>query len=109
MVKRILIILISVILVSQLLTGCSNKTVKIDYDNMDYDVTISYEPKYDDDIFDDLSLEKIREILGVIMDKVLLDDNIEFASKTKLDKIMNPYQVNADSILELINEVRRAI
>lgn len=102
MVKKILIILLSVMLVSQLLTGCSNKTAQTDYEDRDYDVTISYEPKYDDDIFDDLSSEDIREILGVIMDKVLLDDDIEFVAKTKLDKVMNPHQVNADSIIESV-------
>lgn len=100
--KRILIILISIILVSQILTGCSNKTVKIDSEDADYDVTISYEPKYDDDIFEDLSREEIREILGVIMDKVLLDDDIEFVAQTKLDKVMNPHQVNADAIIESV-------
>lgn len=100
--KRILIILISIILVSQILTGCSNKTVKIDSEDVDYDVTISYEPKYDDDIFEDLSREEIREILGVIMDKVLLDEDIEFVAQTKLDKVMNPHQVNADAIIESV-------
>lgn len=65
-----------------------------------YDVTISYEPQYDSDIFGDLSNEKIREILGEIMDNVLLDDNIEFVAKTKIDKILNPHQVNADEIIE---------
>ncbi len=100
--KRILIILISIILVSQILTGCSNKTVKIDSEDADYDVTISYEPKYDDDIFEDLSREEIREILGVIMDKVLLDEDIEFVAQTKLDKVMNPHQVNADAIIESV-------
>jgi hypothetical protein len=101
-VKRILIILISIILVSQILTGCSNKTVKIDSEAADYDVTISYEPKYDDDIFEDLSKEEIRDILGVIMDKVLLDEDIEFVAQTKLDKVMNPHQVNADAIIESV-------
>jgi hypothetical protein len=101
-VKRILIILISIIFVSQILTGCSNKTVKIDSEDADYDVTISYEPKYDDDIFEDLSREEIREILGVIMDKVLLDEDIEFVAQTKLDKVMNPHQVNADAIIESV-------
>ena len=100
--KRILIILISIILVSQILTGCSNKTVKIDSEDADYDVTISYEPKYDDDIFEDLSREEIREILGVIMDKVLLDEDIEFVAQTKLDKVMNPHQVNADALIESV-------
>ena len=100
--KRILIILISIILVSQILTGCSNKTVKIDSEDADYDVTISYEPKYDDDIFEDLSREEIREILGVIMDKVLLDEDIEFVAQTKLDKVTNPHQVNADAIIESV-------
>ena len=100
--KRILIILISIILVSQILKGCSNKTVKIDSEDADYDVTISYEPKYDDDIFEDLSREEIREILGVIMDKVLLDEDIEFVAQTKLDKVMNPHQVNADAIIESV-------
>lgn len=100
--KRILIILISIILVSQILTGCSNKTVKIDSEDADYDVTISYEPKYDDDIFEDLSKEEIREILGVIMDEVLLDEDIEFVAQTKLDKVTNPHQVNADAIIESV-------
>lgn len=100
--KRILIILISIILVSQILTGCSNKTVKIDSEDADYDVTISYEPKYDDDIFEDLSKEEIREILGVIMDKVLLDEDIELVAQTKLDKVTNPHQVNADAIIESV-------
>lgn len=100
--KRILIILISIILVSQILTGCSNKTVKIDSEDADYDVTISYEPNYDDDIFEDLSREEIREILGVIMDEVLLDEDIEFVAQTKLDKVMNPHQVNADAIIESV-------
>lgn len=102
MVKKILIILLSVILFSQVLTGCSNKTVPIEYEDRDYDVTMSYEPKYDDDMFDDLSREESREILGVIMDKVLLDDDIEFVAKEKLDKVMNPYEVNADSIIESV-------
>ena len=102
MMKRIHIIILSIILVSQLLTGCSNTTVQIDYENMDYDVTLSYEPKYDDDIFDDFSREEIREILGVITDKVLLDDGIEFVANTKLDKVTNPNQVNADSIIESV-------
>lgn len=100
--KRILILLLSVVIVSQMLMGCSNKTVKIDSDDADYDVTISYEPKYDDDIFEDLSREEIREILGVIMDKVLLDENIELVAQTKLDKVMNPHQVNADAIIESV-------
>ena len=100
--KRILILLLSVVIVSQMLMGCSNKTVKIDSEDADYDVTISYEPKYDDDIFEDLSREEIREILGVIMDKVLLDENIELVAQTKLDKVMNPHQVNADAIIESV-------
>jgi len=101
-VKRILIILISIILISQILTGCSNKNVEIDSEDADYDVTISYEPKYDDDIFEDLSREEIREILGVIMDKVQLAEDIEFVAQTKLDKVMNPHQVNADAIIESV-------
>lgn len=100
--KRILIILISIILISQILTGCSNKNVEIDSEDADYDVTISYEPKYDDDIFEDLSREEIREILGVIMDKVQLAEDIEFVAQTKLDKVMNPHQVNADAIIESV-------
>ncbi|MCD4714180.1 MAG: hypothetical protein K8R73_12920 [Clostridiales bacterium] len=102
MVKRVLIILLIVILVSQLLTACSNKTVPNEYEDRDYDVTINYELKYDKDIFGDLSREEIREILGVIMDEVLLDDDIEFVAKEKLDIVMNPYQVNADSIIESV-------
>lgn len=102
MVKRVLIILLIVILVSQLLTACSNKTVPNEYEDRDYDVTIDYELKYDKDIFGDLSREEIREILGVIMDEVLLDDDIEFVAKEKLDKVVNPYQVNADSIIESV-------
>ena len=102
MVKRVLIILLMVILVSQLLPACSNKTVPNEYEDRDYDVTIDYELKYDKDIFGDLSREEIREILGVIMDKVLLDDDIDFVATEKLDKVMNPYQVNADSIIESV-------
>jgi hypothetical protein len=102
MVKRVLIILLIVILVSQLLTACSNKTVPNEYEDRDYDVTINYELKYDKDIFGDLSREEIREILGVIMDKVLLDDDIDFVATEKLDIVMNPYQVNADSIIESV-------
>ncbi|MDK2979013.1 MAG: hypothetical protein PWP52_1727 [Bacteroidales bacterium] len=98
--KRILIIFIMIILVSQVFIGCSKENVQIDYENADYDVTISYEPQYDSDIFGDLSNEKIREILSDIMDNVLLDDNIEFVAKTKIDKILNPHQVNADEIIE---------
>ncbi len=98
--KKILMIVLTVILFSQILMGCSNKTDHIDYEDREYDVSLSYELKYDVDIFDDLSQEKIRKILGVIMDKVLLDDDIEFVAKTKLDKVMNPYEVNADSIIE---------
>jgi len=100
--KKLLMSLLSVILVLQLLTGCSNKKVQIDYEDMEYDVTLSLEPKYDDDIFDNLSREEIREILGVIIDKVLLDDDIELVAKTKLDIVMNPHQVNADSIIESV-------
>lgn len=102
MVKKVLIIVLSVVLVAQLLTGCSNKTAQIDYENMDYNVTLSLQPKYDNDIFGELSREQIREILGVILDEVLLDDDIEFVAKTKLDKVMNPHQVNADSIIESV-------
>lgn len=98
--KRIFITCIIVVLISQLLVGCSKKNVQIDYENADYDVTISYEPQYDSDIFGNLSNEKIREILGEIMDNVLLEDNIEFVAKTKIDKILNPHQVNADEIIE---------
>ncbi len=98
--KRIFITCIIVVLISQLLVGCSKKNVQIDYENADYDVTISYEPQYDSDIFGNLSNEKIREILGEIMDIVLLDDDIEFVAKTKIDKILNPHQVNADEIIE---------
>lgn len=100
--KRILITCVIVVLISQLLVGCSKKNVQIDYENADYDVTISYEPKYDSDIFGELSNEKIREILAEIMDSVLLDDNIEFVAKTKIDKLLNPHQIDADEIIESI-------
>lgn len=98
--KRIFIICIIIVLIAQFLVGCSKRNVQIDYENANYDVTISYEPQYDSDIFTDLSNEKIREILGDIMDNVLLNDNIEFVAKTKIDKILNPHQVNADEIIE---------
>ena len=36
------------------------------------------------------------------MDEVLLDEDIEFVAQTKLDKVMNPHQVNADAIIESV-------
>lgn len=36
------------------------------------------------------------------MDEVLLTDDIEYVAKDKLEKIVNPHEVNADIIIERV-------
>jgi len=100
--KKIHMIMLLVLMVSQLLTGCSQSSQEIDYENMPYHVTLSIELKYEEKIFKGFSREEIREIYGAIMDEVLLTDDIEYVAKDKLEKIMNPHQVNADTIVERV-------
>lgn len=100
--KKIHMILLTVLMISQILTGCSQSSQDIDYENADYHVTLSIELKYDEKIFNGFSREESREILGEIMDEVLLDDDIEYVATEKLEKIMNPHEVSADIIIERV-------
>jgi len=100
--KKIHMLLLAVLLVSQILTGCSQHSQEIDYENMDYHVTLSIELKYDEKIFKGFSREETRGIFDAIMDEVLLTDDIEYVAKDKLEKIVNPHEVNADIIIERV-------